>query len=141
VGQIGLGQSVSLASVPSATYVSLWVWLAPGLAGQGRLGRIPGRRGLEIVIFGNPRILYPKLTFSYTRPRGKQPDYTAPVVLRNGKNTVRNFCDAIHKNIVPNFKNGEFGSCRYQTTLFRSLSFLLINSLPLFCALNHTVGC
>lgn len=48
------------------------------------------------------------LMLRYTRPRGKQPDYTAPVVLRNGKNTVRHFCDAIHKNIVPNFKNGEF---------------------------------
>jgi len=52
-------------------------------------------------------VVLAQLTISYTRPRGKQPDYSAPVVLRNGKNTVRHFCDAIHKNIVPNFKSGE----------------------------------
>lgn len=51
-------------------------------------------------------VILAQLMISYTRPRGKQPDYSAPVVLRNGKNTVRHFCDAIHKNIVPNFKSG-----------------------------------
>jgi ribosome-interacting GTPase 1 len=52
------------------------------------------------------------LMYSYTRPRGKQPDYSAPVVLRRGKSTVHHFCDAIHKNIAPNFKHGK---CTHQS--------------------------
>jgi hypothetical protein len=71
----------------------------------------------RLTIFWKSQIRHSELTHRYTRPRGKQPDYTAPVVLRNGKNTVRHFCDAIHKNIVPNFKNGEFG---FHTHLYPS---------------------
>jgi len=41
----------------------------------------------------------------YTRPRGKQPDYSAPVVLRRGRCTVEDFCNAIHKDIVKQFRN------------------------------------
>jgi len=40
----------------------------------------------------------------YTRPRGKLPDYTSPVVLRRNKCTVEDFCNAIHKEIVKQFK-------------------------------------
>ncbi|KDN38798.1 P-loop containing nucleoside triphosphate hydrolase protein [Tilletiaria anomala UBC 951] len=40
----------------------------------------------------------------YTRPRGSPPDYSSPVVLRNGKCTVEDFCNAVHKEIVKQFK-------------------------------------
>lgn len=60
----------------------------------------------------------------YTKPKGKQPDYSAPVVLRSGKCTVEDFvsipdtfrglgkeadivkpqCNAIHRTIVEHFK-------------------------------------
>ncbi len=33
----------------------------------------------------------------YTRPRGKQPDYSAPVVLRKGKSTVEDFCNGAQR--------------------------------------------
>lgn len=35
----------------------------------------------------------------YTRPRGRLPDYSAPVVLRRSACTVKDFADAIHKSI------------------------------------------
>ena len=44
---------------------------------------------------------------SYTKPRGQQPDYSSPVVLRRGKCTVEDFCNAIHKEIVKQFRNGQ----------------------------------
>ncbi|KAI3612414.1 gtp-binding protein [Moniliophthora roreri] len=40
----------------------------------------------------------------YTKPRGLPPDYTAPVVLRRGKCTVEDFCNAIHKEIAKQMK-------------------------------------
>lgn len=40
----------------------------------------------------------------YTKPKGKVPDYDQPVVLRRGRCTVSNFCDAIHKEIKRQFK-------------------------------------
>ncbi|KAI0660876.1 developmentally regulated GTP binding protein 1 [Cubamyces menziesii] len=36
----------------------------------------------------------------YTKPRGLAPDYSSPVVLRRGKCTVEDFCNAIHKEIA-----------------------------------------
>ncbi|KAJ9093596.1 hypothetical protein QFC19_008263 [Naganishia cerealis] len=41
----------------------------------------------------------------YTRPKGKLPDYTAPVVLRRGKCSVEDFCNSIHKEIAKQFKH------------------------------------
>ncbi|ODO11619.1 hypothetical protein I350_00403 [Cryptococcus amylolentus CBS 6273] len=41
----------------------------------------------------------------YTKPRGQQPDYSSPVVLQRGKCTVEDFCNAIHKEILKQFKN------------------------------------
>ena len=35
----------------------------------------------------------------YTKPKGKQPDYSAPVVLRHNRCTVEDFCNNIHKDI------------------------------------------
>lgn len=49
----------------------------------------------------------PLTNCSYTKPRGQQPDYSSPVVLQRGKCTVEDFCNAIHKEIVKQFKNGE----------------------------------
>ncbi|EMF17034.1 GTP binding protein [Sphaerulina musiva SO2202] len=40
----------------------------------------------------------------YTKPKGKMPDYTAPVVLRSTACTVEDFCNAIHKTIVDQFR-------------------------------------
>lgn len=40
----------------------------------------------------------------YTKPRGLPPDYSAPVVLREGKCTVEDFCNAIHKEIARQMK-------------------------------------
>ena len=41
---------------------------------------------------------------SYTKPKSQLPDYTAPVVLANGKNTIEDFCNNIHKSIIKEFK-------------------------------------
>ncbi|KAH9859800.1 GTP-binding protein rbg1 [Plenodomus lingam] len=41
----------------------------------------------------------------YTKPKGKMPDYTAPVVLRSNACTIEDFCNSIHKTIVENFKH------------------------------------
>ncbi|KAK3197743.1 hypothetical protein GRF29_216g1113033 [Pseudopithomyces chartarum] len=40
----------------------------------------------------------------YTKPKGRMPDYTAPVVLRSTACTVEDFCNSIHKTIVEQFK-------------------------------------
>ncbi|EKM59378.1 uncharacterized protein PHACADRAFT_181379 [Phanerochaete carnosa HHB-10118-sp] len=40
----------------------------------------------------------------YTKPRGLPPDYSAPVVLRRGKSTIEDFCNAIHKEIAKQMK-------------------------------------
>ncbi|TXT04312.1 hypothetical protein VHUM_04199 [Vanrija humicola] len=40
----------------------------------------------------------------YTKPKGRAPDFTMPVVLRRGRSNVGNFCDAIHKEIKKQFK-------------------------------------
>lgn len=41
----------------------------------------------------------------YTKPHGKMPDYERPVVLKQGRGTVEDFCNAIHKSIVEQFKH------------------------------------
>ncbi|CAI7600748.1 unnamed protein product [Penicillium bialowiezense] len=41
----------------------------------------------------------------YTKPKGRAPDYTAPVVLRSYSCTVENFCDSIHRTIKDDFKH------------------------------------
>jgi len=40
----------------------------------------------------------------YTKPRGQAPDYTAPVVLRRGRCSIEDFCNAIHKEIAKQLK-------------------------------------
>lgn len=48
---------------------------------------------------------YLDLTRIYTKPKGMMPDYTQPVVLQSDKSAVEDFCNAIHKGILRNFKN------------------------------------
>ena len=45
-----------------------------------------------------------KLKRIYTKPKGRLPDYTAPIVLRDGRCTVEDFCNAIHKTIIEDFR-------------------------------------
>lgn len=40
----------------------------------------------------------------YTKPKGKQPDYSSPVVLRASHCTVEDFCNNIHKEIAKQLK-------------------------------------
>ena len=40
----------------------------------------------------------------YTKPRGQSPDYSAPVVLKRGKSSIEDFCNAIHKEIAKQLK-------------------------------------
>lgn len=39
----------------------------------------------------------------YTKPKGQIPDYTAPVVLPEDKNTIEEFCLRIHKSLLAQF--------------------------------------
>lgn len=41
----------------------------------------------------------------YTKPKGQQPDFDQPIVLRSNRCTVEDFCNAIHKSLVEQFKN------------------------------------
>lgn len=41
----------------------------------------------------------------YTKPKGSQPDYNEPIVLRSSHCTVEDFCNHIHKSLVDQFKN------------------------------------
>ncbi|KAL8283580.1 hypothetical protein RQP46_005683 [Phenoliferia psychrophenolica] len=40
----------------------------------------------------------------YTKPKGKQPDYSSPVVLRHARCSVEDFCNNIHKDIAKQLK-------------------------------------
>lgn len=40
----------------------------------------------------------------YTKPKGRDPDYDEPVVLRQGRSTIEDFCNSIHKSLVDDFK-------------------------------------
>lgn len=47
---------------------------------------------------------YLALVRIYTKPKGQLPDYSAPVVLQQGRTSLENFCDNIHKSILKHFK-------------------------------------
>lgn len=67
-----------------------------------------------------------KLVRIYTKPKGQQPDYEQPVVLRDGKNTVEDFCNQIHKSLVDQFKNAVvWGSSVKHQPQFVGLSHVL----------------
>ncbi|EDO39891.1 predicted protein [Nematostella vectensis] len=40
----------------------------------------------------------------YTKPKGQLPDYESPVVLKNGLNSIEDFCNQLHKSIMKEFK-------------------------------------
>lgn len=40
----------------------------------------------------------------YTKPKGIQPNFDEPVVLRSSKCTVEDFCNSIHKTLIDGFK-------------------------------------
>jgi len=40
----------------------------------------------------------------YTKPKGQLPDYESPVVLKDGKSSAEDFCNALHKAILREFK-------------------------------------
>ncbi len=41
---------------------------------------------------------------SYTKPRGRVPDYDAPVVVPASKSTIEEFCMRIHRSLLEQFK-------------------------------------
>ncbi|KAI9207531.1 P-loop containing nucleoside triphosphate hydrolase protein [Polychytrium aggregatum] len=41
----------------------------------------------------------------YTKPKGQLPDYSSPVILRQQGLTVEDFCNAIHKQLIRDFKH------------------------------------
>lgn len=45
------------------------------------------------------------LTRVYTKPKGRLPDFTDPVVLRSDRCSVEDFCNSIHKSLVDDFRN------------------------------------
>ena len=47
---------------------------------------------------------YTKMLRIYTKPKGMEPDYEAPVVLHDDKPTVENFCERLHKQLINQFK-------------------------------------
>ena len=47
---------------------------------------------------------YLSLTRIYTKPKGQNPAYDAPIILKKGKVTVEDFCNSLHKSMVKNFK-------------------------------------
>ncbi|XP_045171308.2 developmentally-regulated GTP-binding protein 1 [Mercenaria mercenaria] len=47
---------------------------------------------------------YLKLCRIYTKPKGQLPDYTAPIVLKNDKSSVEDFCNKVHRTILKEFK-------------------------------------
>lgn len=47
---------------------------------------------------------YLALVRVYTKPKGQLPDYESPVVMKQGKSKVENFCNSIHKTFINDFK-------------------------------------
>ena len=41
----------------------------------------------------------------YTKPRGRRPDFTEPIIMRNGSR-LDDLCNCIHRDMVTNFKYG-----------------------------------
>ncbi|VEU24028.1 DEKNAAC105306 [Brettanomyces naardenensis] len=43
----------------------------------------------------------------YTKPKGKMPDFSDPVILKGDKCTVRDFCSKIHHSLIDEFKTAQ----------------------------------
>ncbi|KAH3666452.1 hypothetical protein OGAPHI_003448 [Ogataea philodendri] len=62
----------------------------------------------------------------YTKPKGKLPDFSDPVVLRTGKCTVEDFCNKIHKSLVDDFRTAlVFGTSVKHQPQYVGLSHVL----------------
>lgn len=48
---------------------------------------------------------YLSLIRIYTKPKGQLPDYSSPVVLQNGRSSVEDLCNTLHKSIMNEFKH------------------------------------
>ncbi|ODV92573.1 hypothetical protein CANCADRAFT_21891 [Tortispora caseinolytica NRRL Y-17796] len=62
----------------------------------------------------------------YTKPKGRAPDFEEPVVLRSNRCTVEDFCNAIHKSLVEDFR----------TAMVWGTS---VKHQPQFVGLNHVL--
>ncbi|AQZ13389.1 RBG1 (YAL036C) [Zygosaccharomyces parabailii] len=62
----------------------------------------------------------------YTKPKGRMPDFSDPVVLRSDHCTVRDFCNQIHKSLVDEFRNAAV----YGTS---------VKHQPQYVGLNHVL--
>ena len=47
---------------------------------------------------------YLDLVRIYTKPKGLEPDYNAPVIIPRTKRTVEGFCGRLHKQLIKEFK-------------------------------------
>ncbi|OWF55285.1 GTP-binding protein 128up-like isoform X1 [Mizuhopecten yessoensis] len=47
---------------------------------------------------------YLGLTRIYTKPKGQLPDYTSPVVLKDGKSSIEEFANKLHRSLLKEFK-------------------------------------
>ncbi|KAK7205394.1 GTP binding protein-like protein [Myxozyma melibiosi] len=62
----------------------------------------------------------------YTKPKGQAPDYEQPIVLRQGHCTIENFCNAIHKSLVEQFRTAVvYGSSVKHQPQFVGLAHVL----------------
>ncbi|EKX54676.1 hypothetical protein GUITHDRAFT_156794 [Guillardia theta CCMP2712] len=66
---------------------------------------ISGALGWNIDVLKNKIWEYMHLTRIYTKPKGDMPDFTQPVILRNYKTSVKDFCRRIHKRLMDEFKH------------------------------------
>ncbi|EEB07209.1 GTPase Rbg1 [Schizosaccharomyces japonicus yFS275] len=75
------------------------------------INRIPnavpicGSKGWNIDELKEKMWEYLNLTRVYTRPKGLEPDYSEPVILRSGHCSVEDFCNNIHSSIKSQFKH------------------------------------
>ncbi|KAK9474751.1 P-loop containing nucleoside triphosphate hydrolase protein [Dipodascopsis tothii] len=66
------------------------------------------------------------LTRVYTKPKGRLPDYEQPIVLRQNRSTVEDFCNSIHKSLVDQFRNAVvYGTSVKHQPQFVGLSHVL----------------
>ncbi|WBW71896.1 GTPase Obg family, involved in cytoplasmic translation Rbg1 [Schizosaccharomyces osmophilus] len=66
---------------------------------------ICGHKGWNINELKTTMWDYLSLVRIYTRPRGLNPDYSEPVILRSGHSSVEDFCNNIHSSIKSQFKH------------------------------------
>lgn len=70
----------------------------------------------------------------YTKPRGRRPDFSEPVIMRNGA-TIEDVCHAIHRDMAKHFKSAQHNTTQHNTAHYTLVASLLGRSLliPLVC--------